>query len=162
MEAHSWHFLDTLWFMTKFSLQLLYVMNCKTRFRHIICWILNSNWTGQKYISPAWVGATTMRYIYFYFNSMSVCVNIWFLSLYFVGLGFVSSLSFFWVSHSFIYFVIFCIYRSSDDGTCRIWDARHLQSTPRIYAPKPSDVIAGLEMLLSFVVIIKSLLGGKN
>lgn len=79
-----------------------------------------------------------------------------------MGLGFVSSLPFFCVKSLFIYFVIFYIYRSSDDGTCRIWDARYSQSTPRIYAPKPSDVVAGLEMLQSFVVTIKSSLGGKN
>ncbi|XP_050372608.1 uncharacterized protein LOC126790430 [Argentina anserina] len=32
---------------------------------------------------------------------------------------------------------------SSDDGTCRIWDARNSQLTPRIYIPKPSDTITG-------------------
>ncbi|KAK4425942.1 PH-interacting protein [Sesamum alatum] len=32
---------------------------------------------------------------------------------------------------------------SSDDGTCRIWDARYSQFTPRIYVPKPSDSLAG-------------------
>ncbi|KAI3469301.1 hypothetical protein Pfo_025964 [Paulownia fortunei] len=32
---------------------------------------------------------------------------------------------------------------SSDDGTCRIWDARYSQFTPRIYVPKPSDSVAG-------------------
>ncbi|KAK1278957.1 hypothetical protein QJS04_geneDACA007097 [Acorus gramineus] len=32
---------------------------------------------------------------------------------------------------------------SSDDGTCRIWDARQSQSAPRIYIPKPPDVIPG-------------------
>ncbi|KAK1291797.1 hypothetical protein QJS10_CPB17g01104 [Acorus calamus] len=31
--------------------------------------------------------------------------------------------------------------RSSDDGTCRIWDARQSQSAPRIYIPKPPDVM---------------------
>ncbi|KAG0501737.1 hypothetical protein HPP92_001809 [Vanilla planifolia] len=28
---------------------------------------------------------------------------------------------------------------SSDDGTCRIWDARYSQFSPRIYTPKPLD-----------------------
>lgn len=32
---------------------------------------------------------------------------------------------------------------SSDDGTCRIWDARSSQCSPRIYLPKPSDAVAG-------------------
>ncbi|KAK6161017.1 hypothetical protein DH2020_004398 [Rehmannia glutinosa] len=32
---------------------------------------------------------------------------------------------------------------SSDDGTCRIWDARYSQFTPRIYVPRPSDAVAG-------------------
>ncbi|MED6118897.1 hypothetical protein PIB30_007060, partial [Stylosanthes scabra] len=32
---------------------------------------------------------------------------------------------------------------ASDDGTCRIWDARHSQKKPRIYQPRPSDAITG-------------------
>ncbi|GFP99609.1 bromodomain and WD repeat-containing protein 1 [Phtheirospermum japonicum] len=32
---------------------------------------------------------------------------------------------------------------SSDDGTCRIWDARYSQVTPRIYVPRPPDFPAG-------------------
>ncbi|KAF8387745.1 hypothetical protein HHK36_026399 [Tetracentron sinense] len=32
---------------------------------------------------------------------------------------------------------------SSDDGTCRIWDARFSQYSPRIYLPKPSDAVPG-------------------
>ncbi|XXG46868.1 hypothetical protein AAC387_Pa02g1599 [Persea americana] len=32
---------------------------------------------------------------------------------------------------------------SSDDGTCRIWDARNSQCAPRVYIPKPPDAIAG-------------------
>ncbi|KAL6645709.1 hypothetical protein ACP70R_017317 [Stipagrostis hirtigluma subsp. patula] len=32
---------------------------------------------------------------------------------------------------------------SSDDGTCRIWDARYSQQPPRIYIPKPPDVAPG-------------------
>lgn len=35
------------------------------------------------------------------------------------------------------------ICRSSDDGTCRIWDARYSQYSPRIYLPKPPDAITG-------------------
>ncbi|KAJ4838668.1 hypothetical protein Tsubulata_004268 [Turnera subulata] len=32
---------------------------------------------------------------------------------------------------------------SSDDGTCRIWDARSSQFSPRVYVPKPLDSITG-------------------
>ncbi|KAF5203510.1 Bromodomain and wd repeat domain-containing protein, partial [Thalictrum thalictroides] len=32
---------------------------------------------------------------------------------------------------------------SSDDGTCRIWDARLSQASLRIYVPKPSDPVIG-------------------
>ncbi|XP_058077259.1 uncharacterized protein LOC131225699 isoform X2 [Magnolia sinica] len=32
---------------------------------------------------------------------------------------------------------------SSDDGTCRVWDARYSHFSPRIYIPKPSDAVAG-------------------
>ncbi|KAJ6847300.1 uncharacterized protein M6B38_281670 [Iris pallida] len=32
---------------------------------------------------------------------------------------------------------------SSDDGTCRIWDARSSQVQPRIYVPKPPDTLPG-------------------
>ncbi|KAL1339465.1 hypothetical protein AAHE18_U039100 [Arachis hypogaea] len=32
---------------------------------------------------------------------------------------------------------------ASDDGTCRIWDARHSQKKPRIYLPRPSDAVTG-------------------
>eukprot|EP01018_Ginkgo_biloba_P008740 Gb_35200 [translate_table: standard] len=32
---------------------------------------------------------------------------------------------------------------SSDDGTCRIWDARDFHINPRIYVPKPEDNTAG-------------------
>lgn len=34
------------------------------------------------------------------------------------------------------------ICRSSDDGTCRIWDARNSHN-PRIYVPRPLDAING-------------------
>lgn len=37
----------------------------------------------------------------------------------------------------------FQLLSSSDDGTCRIWDARHSQQSPRIYTPKPPDVTPG-------------------
>ncbi|KAL3648108.1 hypothetical protein CASFOL_009076 [Castilleja foliolosa] len=32
---------------------------------------------------------------------------------------------------------------SSDDGTCRVWDARYSQMRPRVYLPKPSDASTG-------------------
>lgn len=38
---------------------------------------------------------------------------------------------------------IYQLLSSSDDGTCRIWDARYSQCSPRIYLPKPSDAITG-------------------
>lgn len=38
--------------------------------------------------------------------------------------------------------------RSSDDGTCRIWDARQSNAKPRIYIPKPLVTLAGLFYLL--------------
>ncbi|XP_073113760.1 uncharacterized protein [Elaeis guineensis] len=34
---------------------------------------------------------------------------------------------------------VYQLLSSSDDGTCRIWDARYSQLSPRIYVPKPSD-----------------------
>ncbi|XP_021609928.1 uncharacterized protein LOC110613189 isoform X5 [Manihot esculenta] len=37
---------------------------------------------------------------------------------------------------------VYQLLSSSDDGTCRIWDARYSQCSPRIYVPKPSDAIA--------------------
>ncbi|XP_024044382.1 bromodomain and WD repeat-containing protein 1 isoform X4 [Citrus clementina] len=36
---------------------------------------------------------------------------------------------------------IYQLLSSSDDGTCRIWDARYSQYSPRIYLPKPPDAI---------------------
>ncbi|XP_031400269.1 bromodomain and WD repeat-containing protein 3 [Punica granatum] len=38
---------------------------------------------------------------------------------------------------------VYQLLSSSDDGTCRIWDARYSQCTPRIYLPKPPDAVAG-------------------
>ncbi|KAJ7977653.1 Bromodomain and WD repeat-containing protein [Quillaja saponaria] len=38
---------------------------------------------------------------------------------------------------------VYQLLSSSDDGTCRIWDARYSQCNPRIYLPKPSDAITG-------------------
>ncbi|KAI3449399.1 hypothetical protein Pfo_006064 [Paulownia fortunei] len=32
---------------------------------------------------------------------------------------------------------------SSDDGTCRVWDARYSQCRPRVYLPKPTDANTG-------------------
>lgn len=39
-------------------------------------------------------------------------------------------------------FMTYEICRSSDDGTCRIWDARNSHN-PRIYVPRPPDAING-------------------
>ncbi|CAL5184297.1 unnamed protein product [Lathyrus oleraceus] len=36
---------------------------------------------------------------------------------------------------------VYQLLSSSDDGTCRIWDARHTQSNPRLYVPKPFDSV---------------------
>ncbi|KAI3932190.1 hypothetical protein MKW92_034472 [Papaver armeniacum] len=38
---------------------------------------------------------------------------------------------------------VFNLLSSSDDGTCRIWDARNSQLSPRIYLPRPIDPAAG-------------------
>ncbi|GAB2265781.1 hypothetical protein Dimus_000817 [Dionaea muscipula] len=38
---------------------------------------------------------------------------------------------------------IYQLLSSSDDGTCRLWDARYSQFKPRIYIPKPIDSSAG-------------------
>ncbi|GMH25751.1 hypothetical protein Nepgr_027594 [Nepenthes gracilis] len=38
---------------------------------------------------------------------------------------------------------VYQLLSSSDDGTCRIWDARYSQCKPRIYVPKPMDAVAG-------------------
>ncbi|CAI9765823.1 unnamed protein product [Fraxinus pennsylvanica] len=38
---------------------------------------------------------------------------------------------------------VYQLLSSSDDGTCRIWDARYSQFSPRIYVPKPSDSVTG-------------------
>lgn len=38
---------------------------------------------------------------------------------------------------------VYQLLSSSDDGSCRIWDARYSHSTPRIYLPKPTDEVAG-------------------
>ncbi|KAF6143342.1 hypothetical protein GIB67_001286 [Kingdonia uniflora] len=40
-------------------------------------------------------------------------------------------------------FSIYHLLSSSDDGTCRIWDARYSQPSLRIYLPKPSDASVG-------------------
>ncbi|XP_027187963.1 uncharacterized protein [Cicer arietinum] len=36
---------------------------------------------------------------------------------------------------------VYQLLSSSDDGTCRIWDARHTQSSARLYVPRPSDSV---------------------
>ncbi|KAK1437216.1 hypothetical protein QVD17_03004 [Tagetes erecta] len=38
---------------------------------------------------------------------------------------------------------VFQLLSSSDDGTCRIWDARYTQCCARIYVPRRSDDVAG-------------------
>ncbi|XP_044499284.1 bromodomain and WD repeat-containing protein 1-like isoform X2 [Mangifera indica] len=38
---------------------------------------------------------------------------------------------------------VYQLLSSSDDGTCRIWDARYSQFSPRIYVPRPSNSMAG-------------------
>lgn len=45
--------------------------------------------------------------------------------------------------------------RSSDDGTCRIWDARYSQWLPRIYVPSPSDASTGKKW---YIIIFCSVL----
>ncbi|XP_076901951.1 uncharacterized protein LOC143556546 [Bidens hawaiensis] len=38
---------------------------------------------------------------------------------------------------------VFQILSSSDDGTCRIWDARYTQGCARVYVPRRTDDVAG-------------------
>ncbi|CAN4091708.1 unnamed protein product [Withania somnifera] len=38
---------------------------------------------------------------------------------------------------------VYQLLSSSDDGTCRIWDVRYSQFTPRLYIPKPPEIVAG-------------------
>ncbi|GMH08553.1 hypothetical protein Nepgr_010393 [Nepenthes gracilis] len=38
---------------------------------------------------------------------------------------------------------VYQLLSSSDDGTCRLWDARYSQFKPKIYVPRPSDSTAG-------------------
>ncbi|XP_043720066.1 PH-interacting protein-like isoform X2 [Telopea speciosissima] len=38
---------------------------------------------------------------------------------------------------------VYQLLSSSDDGTCRIWDARNSNFSPRVYIPRPVDVTAG-------------------
>ncbi|XP_078428519.1 uncharacterized protein LOC144700843 [Wolffia australiana] len=38
---------------------------------------------------------------------------------------------------------VYQLLSSSDDGTCRIWDARFSQASPRVYVPKPLEVTVG-------------------
>ncbi|KAK7303698.1 hypothetical protein RJT34_14611 [Clitoria ternatea] len=38
---------------------------------------------------------------------------------------------------------VYQLLSSADDGTCRIWDARHTQSSPRLYVPRPPDSVTG-------------------
>nr|GMD76560.1 PH-interacting protein [Ipomoea batatas] len=43
---------------------------------------------------------------------------------------------------------VYQLLSSSDDGTCRIWDARHSQFSPRVYVPKPPESVAGPSTLV--------------
>ncbi|VFQ65122.1 unnamed protein product [Cuscuta campestris] len=43
---------------------------------------------------------------------------------------------------------VYQLLSSSDDGTCRIWDARHSQYSPRLYVPKPPESVAGSSTLV--------------
>lgn len=51
---------------------------------------------------------------------------------------------------SYLCFSYLC--RSSDDGTCRIWDARYSQWLPRIYVPNPLDAGTGKEVVHYYVL----------
>lgn len=47
-------------------------------------------------------------------------------------------------------FTLYCsllLCSSSDDGTCRIWDAKNSQQSPQIYIPSPSESVAGCHFL---------------
>jgi hypothetical protein len=44
----------------------------------------------------------------------------------------------------------YVMYRSSDDGTCRVWDARTARN-PCVYVPGPSDAITGQIIDSNFV-----------
>ncbi|XP_056694700.1 uncharacterized protein [Spinacia oleracea] len=46
---------------------------------------------------------------------------------------------------------IYQLLSSADDGTCRLWDARYSQIKPRIYLPKPTDLVAGKSTAASSV-----------
>ncbi|KAJ8573705.1 hypothetical protein K7X08_010216 [Anisodus acutangulus] len=37
---------------------------------------------------------------------------------------------------------VYQLLSSSDDGTCRIWDARYSQCVPRVYSPRPKDNVS--------------------
>ncbi|XP_019197386.1 PREDICTED: PH-interacting protein [Ipomoea nil] len=39
---------------------------------------------------------------------------------------------------------VYQLLSSSDDGTCRVWDARYSQCTPRVYLPRPTNVFSGM------------------
>lgn len=60
-------------------------------------------------------------------------------------------------TYKLLYTVFFGFYRSADDGTCRLWDARYSQFKPRIYLPRSPDSAAGLYLFI-YVVDIYNLL----
>lgn len=45
------------------------------------------------------------------------------------------------------------ISRSSDDGTCRIWDARQSNCRPRVYLPRPITAVSGRKSSCFFVLL---------
>ncbi|XP_062083588.1 uncharacterized protein LOC133789944 isoform X2 [Humulus lupulus] len=56
---------------------------------------------------------------------------------------------------------VYQLLSSSDDGTCRIWDARYSLCKPRIYQPKPADTLAG-KSIVSLNTGPSSVSGSQN
>lgn len=52
----------------------------------------------------------------------------------------------------FVPLLNFC--RSSDDGTCRIWDARGAQFAPRIYLPRPPSPDGDSSTVLAYWLLL--------
>ncbi|XP_047315948.1 bromodomain and WD repeat-containing protein 3-like [Impatiens glandulifera] len=50
----------------------------------------------------------------------------------------------------------FQLLSSSDDGTCRIWDAKNPKSSPQIYRPKPTDTKTGNKNGTSSAILTSS------
>nr|XP_016489065.1 PREDICTED: PH-interacting protein-like [Nicotiana tabacum] len=51
---------------------------------------------------------------------------------------------------------IYQLLSSSDDGTCRIWDSRYSQFTPRLYIPKAPETVAGKNTFPSSSTVLQS------